>query len=132
MRRNVDIVKGYRTYGQEAVYVQDPSVEVDNGDIVTPDGQKATLTDTHLECGIVIQPSKLAGQFPEGSGKIPVYITNFVVRTAVYNTAATYAVNTAISVKDGKPTPVDETNAIVWGYVTAVNTDGTIDIRVNY
>ena len=132
MKYNVDIVKGFRSYGQEGVYNQDPLIEVKNGDIVSPTGQKITLTDTHLECGVAIQPSKLSSQFPEGSGKIPVYITNFVLRTARYDHTASYAVDSAVSVKDGLPTLVNGTNTIVWGYVTAVGTDGTIDIRVNY
>ena len=130
--RSIEIVRGYRTYGHEDVYATDPTVEVLDGDIIAPDGTKVTLTDTHLECGIAVQPSNLGTtDYREASMKTPVYISNFVVRTKRV-TAATYAVNDAISVKDGLPCKVDATNTIVWGYVSKVGTDGTIDIRVNY
>ena len=130
--RNIEIVRGYRAYGHEDVYATDPTVNVLDGDIIGPDGAKITLTDTHLECGIAVQPSNLGTtEYREGSGKTPVYISNFVVRTGRIHAAA-YAINDAISVRDGMPCKIDATNTIVWGYVTKVGTDGKIDIRVNY
>lgn len=130
--RNIEIVRGYRTFGHEDVYNTDPTAMTLDGDIIGPDGSKITLTDTHLECGIAIQPSNLgATEYREDSRKTPVYVSNFVVRTKRYD-PATYAMGDAVSVKDGLPCKADGTNAIVWGYITKVGTDGTLDIRVNY
>lgn len=128
--KNIEIVRGYRSFGHEDVYNSDPAVTVVEGDIVAPDGSLVSLTDTHLECGMAVERNTINGQ-PKASGKIPVYVSNFVVRTSRY-TPATYAVNDALSVAAGKLKAVDTTNTIVWGYVTAVNTDGTIDVRCNY
>lgn len=131
--RNVEIVRGFRDGGHEEVYAADPLVDILDGDIIDSTGSKVTLTDTHIECGIAIQPTGIGGSGKkEASGKIPVYVSNFTCRTKRF-APATYNVNDAVSVKDGLPTPVDDTNTIVWGYVTAVGTSGgTIDIRVNY
>jgi len=130
--RNIEIIRGYRTHGHEDVYDTDPTVQVLDGDIIDPTGAKVTLTDTHLECGIAIQPSNLGTtEYKEASRKTPVYISNFVVNTKRVN-AAVYAVNDAVSVKNGLPCKADGTNAVVWGYVSKVGTDGSINIRVNY
>ncbi len=131
--RRIDIVKGFNTFGYEDVFPTDPTVTLKDGDIINMDGTKTTLTDTHIECGIAIQPTNLgSSEFREASKKTPVYISNFKVRTKAY-TAATYHVGDPVTVIDGLPAPVNGTNTIVWGYVTAVNAgEASIDIRVNY
>jgi len=128
--KNIEIVRGYRSFGHEDVYASNPAVTVVEGDIVDPAGDKVTLLAEHLECGMAIERNMINGQ-PKESGKTPVYVSNFVVRTSHYAPAA-YAVNDALSVADGMLKAVDATNTIVWGYVTAVNTDGTLDVRCNY
>lgn len=128
--RNIEIVRGFRNGGLEAVYDTDPTVEVVDGDIIDPTGKKVTLTDAKKVCGIATQPSNLgATDYREGSRKTPVFVSNFTVRTKKYQPAV-YAVNDLISVKDGLPTKVDATNTIEWGIVTAVNEDSSIDIQV--
>ena len=128
--KNIEIVRGYRSFGHEDVYFSDPAVVVVEGDVVGPDGALVTLTDAHLECGMAIERNLINGQ-PKESGKTPVYVSNFVVRTSRY-VPGTYSVNQPLSVAAGQLKAVDATNTIVWGYVTAVNTDGTLDIRCNY
>jgi len=130
--RNIEIVRGYRTFGHEDVFASDPSVQVVEGDIIDRDGQKITLSGStdHKECGIVIERNYINGQ-PKDSGKTPVYVSNFVVRTSRF-TPATYSVNDPVTVTDGLPTKGTVGTDAIWGYVTAVNSDGTIDIRVNY
>ena len=131
--RQCDIVRGRDTFGYEDVYNADPTVEIVDGNIITQDGAKATLTDAHIECGVAIQPTNLGSLvFKEASKKIPVYISNFKLRTTLY-APATYKVGDAVTVIDGVPALVSADNAIVWGYVTAVNAgDASLDIRVNY
>ena len=128
--KNIEIVRGYRSFGHEDVYVSDAAITVVEGDIVAPDGSLVTLTDAHLECGMAIERNLINGQ-PKESGKTPVYVSNFVVRTMRY-APASYAVNDALSVANGLLKAVDATNTVVWGYVTKVGTDGTIDVRCNY
>ena len=130
--RNVEIVRGYREAGHEDVYAADPTVNILDGDIIAPDGTKMTLTDTHKECGIAIQPTNLGTtEYREASGKIPVYISNFTCRVRNY-IPGVYALDDEISVKDGLPIVANATNITVWGHITNVGTDGTLDIRVNY
>ena len=128
--KNIEIVRGYRSFGHEDVYMSNPAVVVVEGDIVDPLGDKVTLLAAHLECGMAIERNMINGQ-PKESGKTPVYVSNFVVRTSRY-APGTYNVNDALSVAAGELKAVDATNTVVWGYVTAVNTDGTIDVRCNY
>ena len=130
--KNIEIVRGYRSFGHEDVYMSDPNVEVVEGDVIAPDGSKVTLSGqtVHKECGIAIERNMINGQ-PKDSGKTPVYVSNFVVRTSRF-TPGTYAVNDPITVESGMPKKADPSADVVWGYVTAVNGDGTLDIRVNY
>ncbi len=130
--KNIEIVRGYRSFGHEDVYESDPGVTVVEGDIVAADGSKVTLSGalTHLECGMAIERNMINGQ-PKDSGKTPVYVSNFVVRTSRI-TAAAYAVNDPITVTAGLPAKGVAGTDAIWGYVTAVNTDDTIDIRCNY
>jgi hypothetical protein len=128
--KNIDIVRGYRSFGHEDLYASDPTVAVQPGDIITMDGKKATLTDTHIECGVAVESNvnPMGGQKP--SGKIPVYVSNFVVR---FYSPAPEGVNLGdpVTVIDGKVAPLDDTHKVVWGYVTKI-TDTSYDVRVNY
>ena len=130
--RNIEIVRGYRSFGHEDVYPGNPDLELLDGDIITAEGEKATLTDAHQEVGIVIQPTNLGNtEYREASGKVPVYVSNFTVRTTRFH-PATFKVGDGVSVKDGLPVLADDTNKEIWGYVTAVGNGGaSIDIRVN-
>jgi len=130
--KNIEIVRGYRSFGHEDVYVSDPAVTVVEGDVIAPDGSLVTLsgTTTHLECGMAVERNMINGQ-PKDSGKTPVYVSNFVVRTSRY-VPGTYAVNDPITITDGKPTKGTVGTDVIWGYVTKVGNDGTIDIRCNY
>jgi len=130
--KNIEIVRGYRSFGHEDVYVSDPSVPVVEGDIIAPDGSLATLKGdtTHKECGIVIERNTING-VPKDSGKTPVYVSNFVVRTSRYE-PGTYSVNDPITVDGGLLTKGDAAADAIWGYVVAVNSDDTLDIRCNY
>lgn len=129
--KNIEIVRGYRSFGHEDVFVSDPAITVVEGDIIGPDGSLVTLKGslTHLECGMAIERNLINGQ-PKESGKTPVYVSNFVVRTSRYESMA-YAVNDPITVNAGLPTKGTSSDAI-WGYVTKIGNDGTIDIRCNY
>jgi len=129
--KNIDIVRGYRSFGHEDVYASNPATAIVEGDIIDANGDKVTLTDAHIECGISIERNTTVDPGQKPSGMIPVYISNFVVRTKRF-VPATYAVNEPVSVKDGMPSKVDNTNTIVWGYITKIGTDGSMDIRVNY
>ncbi len=130
--KNIEIVRGYRSFGHEDVFASDPAVTVVEGDIVDVDGALVTLSGqvAHLECGIVIERNMIGGQHKE-SGKTPVYVSNFVVRTSRY-TPAVYAVNDPITVTAGLVAKGTVGTDAIWGYVTAVNSDDTIDIRCNY
>ena len=130
--RNIEIVRGYREFGHEDVYPGKPTVTLLDGDIIDIEGEKATLTDAHQEIGIAIQPTNLGTtEYREASGKIPVYISNFTVRTKRFH-AATFALGDEVSVRDGLPCKADGTNAYVWGHIVAIGNGGaTIDIRVN-
>ena len=128
--KNIEIVRGYRTFGHEDVFNSDMGVMVVEGDIVGLDGTLVTLTDTHIECGMAIERnSELGVQKP--SNKIPVYVSNFVVKTSRYE-PGTYNVGDPVSVKDGKVSVVNATNTIVWGFVQKVDTNGDLTIRCNY
>ena len=129
--KNIDIVRGYRSFGHEDVYASNPAVVIVEGDIIDANGDKVTLTDAHIECGIAIERNTTVAAGQKPSMNIPVYISNFVVRTTRF-TAGTYAVGDAMSVAAGLPIKVDATNTVVWGYVTKVGTDGSLDIRCNY
>ena len=131
--KNIEIIRGYRSFGHEDVYASNPAVEIVEGDIVDNNGALVTLLTAHLECGMAIERNMINGQ-PKESGKTPVYVSNFVVRiqTSQLGAGAFDTVNTALSVAAGKLVPVDVTNTIPWGYITGVNTDGTIDVRCNY
>jgi len=130
--KNIEIVRGYRSFGHEDVYASDPAVQVVEGDVIEPSGAKVTLSGAtdHKECGIVIERNYINGQ-PKDSGKTPVYVSNFVVRTSRY-VPGTYAANDPITVTDGLPAKGTVGTDAIWGYVVAVNQDGTLDIRVNY
>lgn len=130
--KNIEIVRGYRSFGHEDVYVSDVAVTVVEGDVVAPDGTLVTLSGatTHLECGMAIERNTINGQ-PKESGKTPVYVSNFVVRTMRY-APASYAVNDPITITAGKPAKGTAGTDAIWGYVTKIGTDGTIDIRCNY
>jgi len=128
--KNIEIIRGYRTFGHEDLVASSPDTKVVEGDIVGLDGSLVTLTDSHIECGLAIERNTSGGNH-KPSGKIPVYMSNFVVKTSRYN-AGTYNVDDPVSVKDGKPTPVDDTNTIVWGYVQKIAQNGDLTIRCNY
>ena len=128
--KNIDIIRGYRTFGHEDLYASDAAVTVVEGDIIGMDGSLVTLTSAHVECGMAVERNT-DGSGAKPSGKIPVYISNFVVKTKRYE-AGTYAVNAPVSVKGGKPTPVDATNTIVWGYIQKIDANGDLTIRCNY
>lgn len=131
--KNIEIVRGYRSFGHEDVYASDPAVTVVEGDVIAPDGSLVTLSGatTHKECGIVVERNMINGQ-PKDSGKTPVYVSNFVVRTSRF-AAGTYNVNDPITVTGGLPAVGAVGTDAIWGYVTAVDTSaGTIDVRVNY
>lgn len=128
--KNIEIIRGYRTFGHEDVVNSDINTVVVEGDIVALDGTKVTLTDAHIECGLAVERNTTpGGQKP--SGKIPVYVSNFVFKTTRYE-PGTYNVGDPVSVKGGKPSPVDATNTIVWGYIQKVDTNGDLTIRCNY
>lgn len=130
--KNIEIVRGYRSFGHEDVYASDAAVSVVEGDIIAPDGTLATLSGstTHKECGMVIERNMINGQAKE-SGKTPVYVSNFVVRTGRY-TPASYDVDDAVTVTGGLIAKGVEGTDTIWGYVTKVGTDGKLDIRCNY
>jgi hypothetical protein len=130
--KNIEIVRGYRSFGHEDVYVSDPSIVVVEGDVIAPDGSLVTLKgDTaHKECGMVIERNMINGQ-PKDSGKTPVYVSNFVVRTSRYE-PMTYGVNDPVTVNGGLLTKATAGTDAIWGYVVAVNSDDTLDIRCNY
>ncbi|MEA3471486.1 MAG: hypothetical protein U9R24_07195 [Thermodesulfobacteriota bacterium] len=130
--KNIEIVRGYRSFGHEDVYASDPAVTVVEGDVIDQDGALVTLSGavTHKECGMVIERNMINGQ-PKDSGKSPVYVSNFVVRTSRY-TPAVYAVNDPITVTAGLLAKGTVGTDAIWGYVTAINTDDTIDVRCNY
>ena len=130
--RNIEIVRGYREFGHEDVYPGKPDVTLLDGDIITIEGDKATLTDAHQEIGIAIQPTNLGtSEYREASGKVPVYVSNFTVRTKRFHPAA-FALGDEVSVKDGLPCKAGGDNTQVWGHIVAVDNGGaSIDIRVN-
>jgi hypothetical protein len=130
--KNIEIVRGYRSFGHEDIYASNPSITVVEGDVIAPDGSLATLKGdlTHKECGIVIERNMINGQ-PKDSGKTPVYVSNFVVRTSRY-APMTYSANDPVTVDNGLITKADPAADAVWGYVVAVNSDDTLDIRCNY
>jgi hypothetical protein len=130
--KNIEIVRGYRSFGHEDVYTSNPAVVVVEGDVVAPDGSLVTLkgATTHLECGMAVERNMINGQ-PKDSGKTPVYVSNFVVRTSRYE-PMTYAANDPVTVDAGLVTKADPAADAVWGYVVAVNSDDTLDIRCNY
>ena len=130
--KNIEIVRGYRSFGHEDVYTSDPAVTVVEGDVVAPDCSLVTLkgaTD-HKECGMAVERNMINGQ-PKDSGKTPVYVSNFVVRTSRY-APMTYSVNDPITIDGGMPTKGTVGTDAIWGYVVAVNSDDTLDIRCNY
>ena len=128
--KNIDIIRGYRTFGHEDLYPSDSTVKVEIGDIIGLDGQKVTLESKHIECGIAIESNYDASGVPKPSGKIPVYVSNFVVR--FYQPLPDgVAVGDPVTVIDGKPAALDDTHTVVWGYVTNA-TDTSFDVRVNY
>ena len=128
--KNIDIVRGYRTFGHEDLYASDPTVKVVPGDVITMDGQKATLTDTHVECAVAVETNlnPMGGAKP--SGKIPVYVSNFVVR---FYSPIPDGINLEdpVTVIDGKVAALDDDHKVIWGYVTKI-TDTSYDVRVNY
>jgi hypothetical protein len=128
--KNIDIVRGYRSFGHEDLYVSDPTTKVVAGDIIGLDGKKVTLTDTHVECGVAVDTNFDSVGNPRPSGKVPVYVSNFVIR---YHKPAPDGINVGdpVTVIDGQPAPLDDNHKVVWGYVTAI-TDTSFDIRVNY
>ncbi|MDF1879624.1 hypothetical protein JHD46_08240 [Sulfurimonas sp. SAG-AH-194-C20] len=131
--KNVEIIRGFRTCGLDDVYMSDSTVEVQPGMVITQDGALATLTDaSHTEVGVAIQGNIFGrGGYDEASGKIPVMISNFVMRTQIF-TPAVYIAGEAITVVAGIPKKAVGTDPI-WGRVTAIGVEaGTIDIRVNY
>ena len=130
--KNIEIVRGYRSFGHEDVYASDPSIVVVEGDVIAPDGSLVTLqgaTD-HKECGMVVERNMINGQ-PKDSGKTPVYVSNFVVRTSRY-APMVYTVNDPVTVSGGLLTKGTAGTDAIWGYVVAVNSDDTLDIRCNY
>jgi hypothetical protein len=129
--KNIEIVRGYRSFGHEDVYMSDPAVTVVEGDVIAPDGSLVTLSGqlNHLECGMAVERNMINGQHKE-SGKTPVYVSNFVVRVATPGFVP--SVNDPITVTAGKVAVANPAADAVWGYVSAVNTDGSIDIRCNY
>jgi len=130
--KNIEIVRGYRSFGHENVFQSNPNVTIVEGDVIDPEGNKVTLKGdkTYKICGIAIERNLANGE-PKPSGKIPVYISNFVVRTSRYK-PSTYEVNDPVTIEDGIPAKADPENDGIWGYVIAVNTDDTIDILCNY
>ena len=130
--KNIEIVRGYRSFGHEDVYASDAGVTVVEGDIIEPDGSMVTLkgATTHKECGMVIERNLINGQMKD-SGKTPVYVSNFVVRTSRYKAGA-YAVNDPVTITAGLPEKGTAGTDAIWGYIVAVNTDDTLDIRCNY
>ena len=130
--KNIEIVRGYRSFGHEDVYASDPAVTGVEGDVIAPDGSKGTLkgATTHKECGMVIERNMINGQ-PKDSGKTPVYVSNFVVRTSRYEPMS-YSVNDPVTVDGGLLTKGTAGTDAIWGYVVAVNSDDTLDIRCNY
>lgn len=130
--KSIEIVRGYRSFGHEDVYASNPAVTVVEGDIIDVDGNLVTLSGstTHKECGMAVERNMANGQH-KSSGKIPVYISNFVVKTSRYTPAA-YAVNDPVTVTNGLITKGTVGTDAIWGYVVAVNTDDTLVIRCNY
>jgi len=128
--KNIDIVRGYRTFGHEDLYASDPTVSVQPGLIIDMSGQAATLTDTHVEVGVAVETNLNPTGGAKPSGKIPVYISNFVVR---YYDAIPDGINLddPVTVIDGKVAALDDNHKVVWGYVTKI-TDTSYDVRVNY
>lgn len=129
--KNIDIIRGYRGFGHEDVFDSNPAVTIVEGDIIDINGDKVTLLAAHVECGMAIERNTTVNPGQKPSMKIPVYVSNFVVKTTRF-VPATYAVNEAVSVKDGMPSKVDATNTLVWGYITKIGTDGSLTIRCNY
>ena len=128
--KNIDIIRGFRTSGLEDLYPSNPLVDVVPGDIITLAGDKATLETQHHECGLAIEGNKNPGGEEKPSGKIPVYVSNFVVR---YYEPAPNGVNVGdpVTVIDGRPAALTQNNTVVWGYVVGM-TDTSFDVRVNY
>ena len=128
--KQTEIIRGFRTCGLDDVYNADSTVEVQPGMIITKDGKLATLGATHQEVGMSIQSNKFGrGGYDEATGKIPVMVSNFVARTAVFEPAV-YAENDVVTVANGLITK-GGTGESIYGYVTAVDaTTGTIDVRV--
>jgi len=128
--KNIDIIRGYRTFGHEDLYASDSTERVEVGDVIGLDGKKATLGTSHVECGIAIESNYDATGAVKPSGKIPVYVSNFVVR--FYQPApADVSVGDPLTIIDGKPAKLDDNHTVVWGYITAM-TDTSFDVRVNY
>ena len=125
----IDIVRGYRTFGHEDVYVSDPTTTIQPGDVIGLDGKKATLDKDHKECAVAVEKNTdYSGQKP--SGKIPVYVSNFVIR--YYKPVPDgVAAGDPVTVINGQPAKTDADHTVVWGYVTRV-TDSDFDVRVNY
>ncbi len=130
--KNIDIIRGYRSFGHEDVYTSDVAVTVVEGDVVGPDGSLVTLKGAvvHKECGMAIERNLINGQ-PKDSGKTPVYVSNFVVRTSRYAPMA-YSLDDPITTDGGLLTKGVVGTDAIWGYVVAVNTDDTLDVRCNY
>jgi len=127
--KNIDIVRGYRTFGHEDLYPSDATVSVVSGDIVDLSGAKATLGTEHKEVGLAIETNKdYYGDKP--SGKIPVYISNFTVR---YYEPIPDGVNLGdpVTVINGRPAALDDDHKVVWGYVVKLD-ETSFDVRVNY
>jgi len=127
--KNIDIVRGYRTFSHEDLYDADATVTIVPGDIIGLNGNKITLEKTHKEAGIALESNKdIAGNKP--SGKIPVCVSNFVVR---FYRPVPDEVNLGdpVTVIDGKPSKTDDDHTVIWGYVTKID-ETSFDVRVNY
>ena len=129
--KNVEIIRGYRSFGHEDVYDSNPAVEIVEGDIIDGNGDKVTLLDTHIECGISIEKNTTVAGGQKPSNSIPVYVSNFVAKTSRF-TPGVYTVGEPVTVINGLPSKLTGTNLVVWGYVTKVGTDGSLTIRCNY
>lgn len=129
-QNQVDVIRGWRTCGMDDIYLSDPEIEVQPGMVITPEGQLATLTGEHIEVGMALQANKFGrGGYDEFTGKIPVMLTNFKVRTNVMDPIV-YVVGDPVTVVDGLITKGGEAESL-YGYVTAVGIEaGTIDVRV--
>jgi hypothetical protein len=127
--KNIDIVRGYRTFAHEDLYDADATVEIVPGNIINLDGTKATLGTEHKEVAVALESNKdISGNKP--SGKIPVCVSNFTVR---YYKPVPEGVNLGdpVTVVNGEPSALDDNHKVVWGYVTKIS-ETSFDVRVNY